>query len=71
MVDEEPTKRCGVGRIVGQDGVHLALVVEPVRLEAARQEGTRRTQERWASRQGDEASIAHERVVKMDGGIAI
>jgi hypothetical protein len=70
VVDQQAAERRRIRRVVGQDRVHLVLVVQAVRLESLRQEAACRQQQGPAPRKRGQASIANERVLQMDAGIA-
>lgn len=70
MVDQQAAERRGIRRVVGQDSVDLALVVEAVALEPVGQERTRDLEQRPPPGKRSEAPISHERMPQMDAGIA-
>jgi hypothetical protein len=71
VVDEQSAERGGIRRVLGQDGVHLALVVQAILLESVGEEGTGRHQQRGTAGQGGEPSIPNEGVAQMNGRVAI
>ena len=70
MIDEESTQRRGVGHVVGQDLVYLALVVKLVTSEAFRQFGQCGHPVGPARRQRGQTAVAEERAANMDPGIS-
>ena len=69
MIDEQAAQRRRIGRIVGQDRIHLALIVEVVALEAPGQDGECGEPVARAARQRREAPVAEERDEDVGGRV--
>jgi hypothetical protein len=70
VVDQEAAERRRIRRVIGQDRVHLVLVVQAVPLESLCEERARLQEQGPTPRKRREASVSNECVLQMDVRIA-